>query len=121
LTLGADPMSYALSHVAWKRGHKINPFIVRKEPKGHGTKVWIEGNVQPGDHVVILDDVVTTGGSAIKAVERAKLFGLEVDGVILLIDRQEFNGMDNIKKVAPKVLSLFTREDLFDEMRHINA
>ena len=63
--------------------------MVRKEPKGHGTNQYIEGPVQPGDHVVIVEDVVTTGGSSFQAIERAEAFGLKVVQVLAIIDRME--------------------------------
>jgi orotate phosphoribosyltransferase len=101
LTLGADPLAYSLMHTAWEHNKKIYPFIVRKELKKHGAIKWIEGCLLPGDPVIILDDVVTTGDSAITAIERSQEDGLEVVGVIVLIDREEFNGMKRIKEAIP--------------------
>lgn len=116
LTLGADPMASALMHSAWRRGRRIPQFIVRKEPKKHGTAQWIEGNVQPGDRVLIVDDVVTTGGSVIKSIERAKEAGLIVQEVILLVDREEFNAMEHVRIAADSapVRSILTKTELME-------
>jgi orotate phosphoribosyltransferase len=116
LTLGADPMASALMHSAWRRGRRIPQFIVRKEPKKHGTAQWIEGNVQPGDRVLIVDDVVTTGGSVIKSIERAKEAGLIVQEVILLVDREEFNAMEHVRIAADSapVRAILTKTELME-------
>ena len=91
LTLGADPIATATSIVAQLEGSSIHAFIIRKEPKGHGTGQWLEGrkNLPPGSRVVIVEDVTTTGDSSLKAVERAKEEGLEVVGIVTLVDREE--------------------------------
>ena len=97
LTLGADPIANALSLISYQRGKPIKSFIVRKEVKGHGTKSAIEGDVRPGEKIVILDDVITTGGSTITAIERAREAGLVIERVIVLIDREE-GGRENIRE-----------------------
>jgi orotate phosphoribosyltransferase len=79
LTLGADPLANALSVISFQKGRPIKSFIVRKDIKDHGTKSAIEGDVQPGERVVVLDDVITTGGSTITAIERVQEAGLIVD------------------------------------------
>jgi len=114
LTLGADPMGAALMHHAWFHGKKIFHFIVRKELKKHGSIKWIEGNVKPGDPVLILDDVVTTGGSVIKAIERCKEDGLRIEGVTVLIDREEFDGLKKIKTAihGKPVVAMITRSEI---------
>jgi len=89
LTLGADPIAYAVCLTSYLKGTSIKAFTVRKEPKGHGTKQWIEGDIKEGERVVIVEDVVTTGGSTIKAITRAQAAGLEVIKVVTLIDREE--------------------------------
>jgi orotate phosphoribosyltransferase len=91
LTMGADPIATATSLISSIEGTPIPAFIIRKEPKGHGTGQWLEGrkNVPPGSKVVIVEDVVTTGGSSMKAIERAQAEGLEVLGVVTLVDREE--------------------------------
>jgi len=99
LTMGADPLSTGVSLVTHEWKNPIFAFYIRKEPKGHGTQNWLEGmkNFKSGDKVVILEDVVTTGGSTLKSVERARLAGLDVIGVITAVDRQE-GGAENILK-----------------------
>src|SRR5512133_2698413 len=82
LTLGADPIANALSVISFQKGKPIRSFIVRKDVKDHGTMSGIEGSVKPGDRVVILDDVITTGGSTIAAIKRASGAGLVIDRVI---------------------------------------
>ena len=91
LTLGADPIATATSIAAQLDGSQVHAFIIRKEPKGHGTGQWLEGrkNLPPGSRVVIVEDVTTTGGSSMKAVERAQEEGLEVLGIVTLVDREE--------------------------------
>ena len=91
LTLGADPIATATSIAARLDGNEVHAFIIRKEPKGHGTGQWLEGrkNLPPGSRVVIVEDVTTTGGSSMKAVERAREEGLEVVGIVTLVDREE--------------------------------
>ncbi len=89
MTLGADPIVSAVAALSHVEGPPLDAFIVRKEPKGHGTMQWIEGPVSPGQKVIVVDDVVTTGGSTLKAVERAQEFGLEVVAVMALLDREE--------------------------------
>ena len=90
LTLGADPIVTAVSVVAAYEGHSITPLIVRKEAKGHGTQAYIEGPVLPeNSNVVILEDVVTTGQSAMKAIVRLREAGYAVNQVISIVDRQQ--------------------------------
>ncbi len=113
LTLGADPMAAATMHVAWDHGQRIKQFVVRKQLKDHGSIKWIEGNVTPGESVIILEDVVTTGGSTIQAIERAREDGLNVSGVVILVDREEEGGADLIREHDPgPVQALFTRSEL---------
>jgi orotate phosphoribosyltransferase len=115
-TLGADPLVSAVSLTsALEGGRSLDAFIVRKEAKGHGTGAWIEGmaNLKEGDQVVMLEDVVTTGGSSLKAVKRTEEAGLEVLGILVLVDRQE-GGRENIEKAGYKLVSLYNRADFID-------
>lgn len=89
MSIGADPIAAAIVTIAGVRGLELRGFMVRKEPKGHGTKQYVEGPVAPGQRVVIVEDVVTTGGSSLQAIERVEAFGLEVVGVMAVIDRME--------------------------------
>lgn len=113
LTLGADPIANAISVISYQRGRPIKSFIVRKEVKAHGTKNKIEGNVNKGERVAILDDVITTGGSTIAAIEKARDYGLVIDRVITLIDREE-GGKENIEKYVSNVYPVFTRTEIMD-------
>ncbi len=112
LTMGADPLASAVSTVSFLGGVPLSAFLVRKEPKGHGTGQWVEGlTLLPGGaKVVILEDVVTTGASTIKAIERARAEGLTPIGAVTLVDRQE-GGREAIEATGVKVVSLFARSD----------
>ncbi len=113
LTLGADPIATATSIAASLEGESVHAFIIRKEPKGHGTGQWLEGrkNLPPGSRVVIVEDVTTTGGSSIKAVERAEEEGLVVLGIITLVDREE-GARENIEAKGQVLRSVFTRSEI---------
>ena len=113
ITLGADPIATATSIAALLAGQKMHAFIIRKEPKGHGTGQWLEGrkNLPPGTKVVIVEDVVTTGGSSMKAVNRAKEEGLDVLGIVTLVDREE-GGRENIEAEGYWLKSIFTKSAL---------
>jgi orotate phosphoribosyltransferase len=116
LTLGADPIANALSVISYQKGKPIKSFIVRKDAKDHGTKSSIEGSIRPGEKVVIIDDVITTGGSTIIAIEQAHEAGLIVDRIITLIDREE-GGKENILRHVNDVRSIFTST----EIMHLRA
>lgn len=111
LTMGADPLSSAVSTMSYLTGRPVPAFYVRKEPKGHGTGQWIEGSklLRPGMKVAIIEDVVTTGGSALKAIARAREFGLEVSVILGLVDREE-GGREALEVEAPLV-ALFRKRD----------
>jgi len=111
LTMGADPIATATAYTSHIRNEPIEAMVIRKEPKGHGTMSQIEGNVQSGDGVIIIDDVVTTGGSTIKAMEAAREAGLSISAVIILLDRGEFNGRQNIERLGYPVYSILTIQD----------
>jgi orotate phosphoribosyltransferase len=114
LTLGADPIANATALIAGLKDVELNSFSIRKEPKKHGLKKWIEGEINPKDRVVIIDDVITTGGSALKAIDRAIEYGLEIVAVVVLVDREE-GGKQNIEKRGFSVKALFTKSDLMEE------
>jgi len=110
-SMGADPLCSATSFASFLAGRPLPAFYIRKEPKGHGTGQWIEGtkSLVPGMNVAILEDVVTTGGSTLKAIEKAREGGLRVVRVCVLVDRLE-GGREAVEKEAP-LSALFTRED----------
>jgi orotate phosphoribosyltransferase len=89
LTLGADPIAYAVAYTSYVQQAPIEAFVVRKTAKTHGTMQWIEGNVKPGDSVIVVDDVITTGKSTMEAISRVHETGLTIAKVIALVDRQE--------------------------------
>lgn len=113
LTLGADPIATAVSLVSFLEGRSIPAFIIRKEPKGHGTGAWLEGrkNLKEGARVIIVEDVVTSGGSSLKAIHRAEEEGLTVLGVVTLVDREE-GGRENIEKAGYWLRAIFTKADI---------
>jgi len=120
LTLGADPIANALSVISFQKGRPIKSFIVRKDVKDHGLKDVIAGNVRPGERVAILDDVITTGGSTITAIERAREQGLVIDRVIALIDREE-GGRENILAHVRRVDAVLTRTEIMARYRGKSA
>jgi orotate phosphoribosyltransferase len=111
LTLGADPIALAVALTSHLHGQPIPAFIIRKEPKGHGSRAWIEGNLPEGADVVVVEDVVTTGGSTLKAIERLKAHGCTILKVLALVDREE-GGREMIEGSGYALESLFTVKDL---------
>lgn len=105
LTLGADPIAYAMSYASALAGAPVRAFTVRKEPKAHGTGQRIEGPFRPGDRVVIVEDVITTGGSARMAAQVVRAAGGEVLGVLALVDRDE-GGREALEADGLEVTSL---------------
>ena len=111
LTLGADPLVSGVAVVAGLDKRLMNALIVRKEAKGHGTQAWIEGPLPLKGHcITVLEDVVTTGGSSLKAVEKIRDAGYHVDRVVTIVDRQE-GGVKYMKENGIELVSLFTLED----------
>lgn len=110
MSIGADPISAAVLTIAGVEGKPLRGFMVRKEPKGHGTQKFLEGPVQPGEEVVIVEDVVTTGGSSLLAIERCVDFGLKVREVIAIVDRME-GGKEAFAKAGYPLRTLATIQD----------
>jgi orotate phosphoribosyltransferase len=110
MSIGADPIVAAILTLAGTRGRDLAGFLVRKEAKGHGTGRFIEGPVEPGQSVAIVEDVVTTGGSSLLAIERAEAFGLKVERVLTIIDRME-GGREAFTSRGYEFASLFTIRD----------
>lgn len=112
MTLGADPIVCAVAALSWAEGSMpLAAFIVRKEAKEHGTSRQIEGSVAPGTPVVVVDDVVTTAGSTLKAIDAAEGHGLEVVAVICLVDREE-GGAQRLSRWP--FYPIFRRSEIFD-------
>ncbi|MEK6591235.1 MAG: orotate phosphoribosyltransferase [Nitrospinota bacterium] len=116
LTIGADPIATAIAIVSNLEGRPISAFFVRKEQKKHGKQLWIEGGwrLKEGSKVVIVEDVITTGGSALKAIEKSEGAGFIVVEVLTLIDRNE-GGRENLKKSGYKLESIFTMNDILEK------
>jgi orotate phosphoribosyltransferase len=112
LTMGADPIAISTSLISHQKGKGIKSFSIRKAAKGHGTAKRIEGEMQPGEKVVIVDDVITSGNSVIEAIKAAEDYGLKVVKVIILVDREEEGGRQRIEKLVSNVESIFTVSDL---------
>lgn len=111
MSIGADPIAVAVSIASMKQRTPLVAFIVRKEVKDHGTGKRIEGPLQPGMITIIVEDVTTTGGSAIKAIEAVMDFGCDVHAVVSLIDRQE-GASDELKKHRIKFIPLISKDEL---------
>ncbi len=111
LTFGADPIAVATAFVSEIKGQPLSAFSIRKTRKDHGIVRWIEGDLKPGQRVAIIDDVATTGGSTIKAIERARSEGLDVIKAVILVDRQE-GGLENIRQHVADVASIITKDEL---------
>ena len=114
LTLGADPLVSGVSLVSALDSRLVNGLIVRKEAKGHGTQAWIEGLLPPeGTIITVLEDVITTGGSAIKAVEKLRDAGYVVNTVVSIVDRQEDDEANSAMKLSGLGLkSIFTLDEI---------
>ena len=118
LTLGADPLVCSVAIKSWmnKDGKKLSALIIRKEAKGHGTEDYIEGPLPEKDSTItVLEDVVTTGGSAIKAVKRLREAGYKVNRIVSIVDRQEDGEADTaMKLVGLELRSLFKEKDFVE-------
>ncbi|HEY9890813.1 MAG TPA: orotate phosphoribosyltransferase [Candidatus Sericytochromatia bacterium] len=121
LTLGADPIVSAVSVVSAYENRPLPALIIRKEAKGHGTMAYIEGpTLVPGAKVVVLEDVVTTGQSALKAVERLRGAGYSVEQVIALVDRQQ-GGAELYQSVGLKFEAVFSIGDIQERWRQLES
>lgn len=111
LTLGADPMTYAIAYTSAGSEMPLRAFTVRKEVKAHGTGRLIEGPFRVGDSVVVIEDVITTGGSALRAAEAIETAGGTIAGVLALVDREE-GGREAITAVGHQVISLTAASEI---------
>lgn len=111
LTLGADPIATAIAVKSYEKGRPVEAFIVRKGQKAHGTMKRIEGPIEPGSKVVVVDDVITKGGSILEAIEAVEAEGHQVVKAICLVDRRQ-GGSDVIRNKGYKLEVLFTTSDL---------
>ncbi len=115
LTLGADPISYAIAYASALAGAPVRAFTVRKEAKSHGTGRRIEGPFETTDRVVVIEDVITTGGSALKAIDAIKEAGATIIGVLALVDREE-GGRQKIEEAGYSVITLATATEILAQM-----
>jgi orotate phosphoribosyltransferase len=115
LTLGADPIACAISYASASSDGPLRAFTVRKEPKTHGTGKLIEGAFQSGDRVTVIEDTITTGGSARKAVDAVRAAGGTVVGVLALVDREE-GGREALEADGLEVVSLARAAEIVDRM-----
>jgi orotate phosphoribosyltransferase len=115
LTLGADPVSYAIAYASALAGRPLQSFTVRKETKAHGTGKLIEGPFRPGDSVVIVEDVITTGSSALKAVDAIRAAGGTVLGILAVVDREE-GGRELLNSAGHVVVSLTRASEIVARM-----
>ncbi len=115
LTLGADPVSYAIAYASQLAGMPTRAFTVRKEAKTHGTGKLIEGAFLSGDRVVVIEDVITTGGSALKAVEAVRAAGGNVVGVLAVVDREE-GGREAVEAAGLAVATLALASEIVARM-----
>jgi orotate phosphoribosyltransferase len=111
LTLGADPISYAISYASAQSGHPLRAFTVRKETKTHGTGRLLEGPFRQGDRVAVIEDVITTGGSALRAIDAVQAADGIVAGVLALVDREE-GGRQAIERTGVPVVALVTASQI---------
>ncbi len=115
LTLGADPISYAIAHSSWNTEEPWDSFTVRKAPKVHGTKQRVEGGLPEGASVVVIEDSMTSGNSALSAIEALDDFGASVSGVFTLVDREE-GGRERIEAAGYPLISAFTASELLETL-----
>jgi orotate phosphoribosyltransferase len=111
LTMGADPVAYAIAAASWGTGSPIDAFSVRKEAKDHGTGRLIEGNFQAGDRVVVVEDVITSGGSAERAISAVVEAGGQVLGVLAVVDREQ-GGRERLAQLGRSVVAITTTSKL---------
>lgn len=118
MTMGADPLVSATTVLSHELGRPLHGLLVRKESKGHGTNQFVEGlgNFQSGDPVAMLEDVVTTGGSLLKACDRVRDAGLRIVAVCAILDREE-GGREKLREAGYELRALFTRKELVELAR----
>ncbi|MFN2601270.1 MAG: orotate phosphoribosyltransferase [Gemmatimonadaceae bacterium] len=120
MTLGADPITYAISYASSLNGPSLRAFTVRKDAKLHGTGKMIEGPFTQGDRVVIVEDVITTGNSALQAINTVRKAGGQIKGVLALVDRKE-GGLEAIEREGYSVISLTTIDELISALTDVTA
>jgi len=117
LTMGADPVAYAIAHRSWLDGRPVDAYSVRKKAKEHGTGQRIEGGLPDGASCLVIEDSMTTGSSALAAVAAVRDHGAEVIGVLTLVDREE-GGRALLEAEGLTLLAVFTGAELLEAVRH---
>jgi orotate phosphoribosyltransferase len=120
LTLGADPVTYALARERFEQGRPLDGFSVRKQAKEHGTGQRIEGGLPVGARCLVIEDSMTSGGSALKAIEALEEFGASVVGVLTLVDRRE-GGEERLSRAGYSLISVYSGPELLAAARARNA
>ncbi|MCT0198381.1 orotate phosphoribosyltransferase [Synechococcus sp. CS-1325] len=121
LTLGADPLVSGVAMAAALAGRSLDALIVRKEAKGHGTGAWLEGPLPAaGSRITVLEDVVTTGGSSLRAVEQLRQAGYVVERVVTIVDRQE-GGLEAMTAAGLELRSLFLLQEIAASARGLQG
>ena len=116
LTMGADPVTYALARESFEQGRPLDGFSVRKEPKGHGTGQQIEGGLPENARCLVIEDSMTTGGSALKAIQVLEGFGATVVGVLTLVDREE-GGRERLEEAGYPLVRVYSGPELLAAAR----
>ncbi len=120
LTMGADPVSYAIARESFDAGDPRDAFSVRKQPKGHGTGQQVEGGLPNDARCMVVEDSMTSGGSALKAVEVLRAYGCDIAGVVTLVDREE-GGRARIEEAGLPLVAVFTGGELLEAARAAEA
>jgi orotate phosphoribosyltransferase len=123
LTMGSDPLAMSTCQASAETKHQVRWFSVRKDAKAHGQKKLIEGDVAQGDRVAVVDDVVTSGKSTIQAIEACRAFGLDIVQVVVLVDREQLDGLQNIQRAAGNavpVQAIFRKSEIKAEWQRTN-
>lgn len=116
LTMGADPVSYAIAHRSWLEGRPLDAFSVRKKAKEHGTGQRIEGGLPSSARCLVVEDSMTTGGSALEAVRALEDHGATVVGVLTVVDREE-GGRERVEDAGFPLVALYTGQELLEAAR----
>lgn len=116
LTMGADPVAYAITHRSWLEGHPLDAFSVRKKAKEHGTGQRVEGGLPTGAHCLVVEDSMTTGASALAAAEALREHGASVSGVFTVVDRLE-GGAERLAAEGLSLIAVFTGPELLEAAR----
>lgn len=118
ISIGADPIASGVSQLGYVFGRKVDAFYVRKEPKTHGTSKWIEGPMKPGCKVAIVEDVVTTGASSLKAIDKVMEYGCIVEQVLAIVDRND-GGREVFKEKGLKYNYLFDIREVIERSKQL--